>query len=736
MFASLSLRTKLFSLALLGAMGTVIVGSVGYLGLQSSVAAAGEFTTVAEVQRAQADADMMRDAMRADIYSVLLAAQTANEKRLQQATSDLKAHGDKFTGNVGAMLAQSNDSAITASLQRVKRLLEDYRAKAGAVAANASGDPGALAIAIVGFDASFRKVEGEMEKSSQLIQSLAKSIGEASTGKFSRAKLVVMTSSMITITLALLLAWVIARGIAANLAAVVARVQSLRDACIQELKTAIGAMTRGDLSPPLNPRTKLLEVRTRDEVGVLTGTINDIIGQTQETVHAFDEARGIVRSLIAEANRLAEEAKAGRLKERGNEEAFDGSFRELVQGINHTLDAVIAPIDAATATLERLAQRDLTSRVEGSYLGDHARIQQSVNAAIDKLSDAMSAVADTAEGVASGASQIDAGSKELARGASDQAASLEEVSASARELAAMTKRNAASAVEGRSLAEGARHSTSEGVSEVQRLADAISRIKQSAEATARIVKTIDEIAFQTNLLALNAAVEAARAGDSGKGFAVVADEVRSLAMRSAEAARNTADLIDESVRSTEQGVQLNARVLSQLGEIDDRVNRVGQVVGEIAAASDEQAKGVELIDRALEEMSLRTQAVAANADESEGASRNLTEQSEALRGLVGEFRLERSATRQQPAGRALGAKPRGGSPARAAAVGVAARQAAVAPGAARQASAAKPVASAPKTGRTPLPKTAQQRKAVAPTAEGADIHIPLDDDDWNTVQNF
>jgi methyl-accepting chemotaxis protein len=149
-----------------------------------------------------------------------------------------------------------------------------------------------------------------------------------------------------------------------------------------------------------------------------------------------------------------ESAKAGQLQQRGDDQSFEGSFRELVQGINHTLDAVIAPVNAATETLERLAVRDLTSRVEGNYRGDHARIQQSLNSAMDKLSEAMSAVADTAEGVASSAQQIDAGSKELARGASDQAASLEEVSASARELAAMTKRNAASAAEGRSLAEG------------------------------------------------------------------------------------------------------------------------------------------------------------------------------------------------------------------------------------------------------------------------------------------
>jgi peptidyl-tRNA hydrolase len=297
------------------------------------------------------------------------------------------------------------------------------------------------------------------------------------------------------------------------------------------------------------------------------------------------------------------------------------------------------------------------------------------------------------------------------------------------------------------------------VGEAKRLAEAIARIKSSSEATAKIVKTIDEIAFQTNLLALNAAVEAARAGDSGKGFAVVADEVRSLAMRSADAARNTAQLIDESVKSTEQGVALNAKVLTQLGEIDDRVSRVGQVVGEIAAASDEQARGVELIDRALDEMSQRTQAVAASADESEGASRNLLEQSDTLRALVGEFKLQHGAARPgapriplggTPQGEPLGGASTRGAPSRGAASrgessrGAAAR--AVSSALAGKPAAKAAAAPAPKS-RTKAaaaapgsvtPRAATPRPSAAPPAPAGEpeISIPLDDDDWNSMQSF
>ncbi|MEP7383193.1 MAG: methyl-accepting chemotaxis protein [Gemmatimonadota bacterium] len=725
MLASLSIRAKLLSLTLLGAIGTVVVGAVGSVSLDRSIGSVEALMHANAAQRSQMNADKMHDAIRSDVYSALLAAQTANEKRSLQALADLKAHGDELLASMRDAKGAGVDADVIKRVEQVEPALIDYVAKANAVMERAGGDPTALAGAMVSYEESFRAVDAAMRQTGDVIQSSAAAINAASATQFAGAKMVVLVAALLATVLTLVAAGVVERRLSAGLLAVVERVQTLRDACISELRSGITAMSRGDLTPTISVATALLPVTSRDEIGRLTETVNDIIGHTQSTIVAFEGARHSLRALIAESNRLVGEAKAGKLSERGDEAAFEGSYRTLVEGINHTLDAVIAPVNAATETLERLAQRDLTSRVPGNYTGDHARIQQSVNAAVDKLAEAMSAVADTADGVASSASQIDAGSKELARGASDQAASLEEVSASARELAAMTKRNAASAAEGRSLAEGALASTSVGVSEVQRLAEAIARIKSSAEATARIVKTIDDIAFQTNLLALNAAVEAARAGESGRGFAVVADEVRSLAMRSAEAARHTADLIEESVRSTEQGVALNAKVLAQLAEIDVRVNRVGQVVSEIAAASDEQARGVELIDRALEDMSLRTQGVAASADQSEAASRNLTEQSESLRALVGEFRLARTASasrsasfgRQAGAGTGRGGKALGTSPSGKGSAGASARRGGV--------------ESRPTAVPSRRPKPAAASDGGAP-----EISIPLDDDDWNTVQSF
>jgi len=203
----------------------------------------------------------------------------------------------------------------------------------------------------------------------------------------------------------------------------------------------------------------------------------------------------------------------------------------------------------------------------------------------------------------------------------------------------MARQNALNAQEARGLSEQARSGAALGVRGMERLTAAMQKIKDSSNDTAKIVKTIDAIAFQTNLLALNAAVEAARAGDAGKGFAVVADEVRHLAQRSAEAARNTAQLIEDAVRNAEGGSAINDELLGHLRQIDLQVDRVGVVMGEIAAASDQQRQGVEQITVAMDRMNAITQGVAATSEQSASAGAELMCQAEQLKIAVGGFTL-------------------------------------------------------------------------------------------------
>jgi methyl-accepting chemotaxis protein len=346
-----------------------------------------------------------------------------------------------------------------------------------------------------------------------------------------------------------------------------------------------------------------------------------------------------IKNMVKEMNSLTNSALEGKLDIRGNAEAFKGAYRDIVAGVNNTLDAIMGPIGEASMVLEKVADKDMSARVNGDYKGDYAKIKGSINSAVENLDKALQQVAIGAEQVASASVQVSTGGQALSQGASEQASSLEEISSSLQEMSSMTKQNVLNARDAKGVADQARQSADKGVESMSRMSSAINQIKSSSDSTAKIVKTIDEIAFQTNLLALNAAVEAARAGDAGKGFAVVAEEVRNLAMRSAEAAKNTANLIEEAVKNSENGVNINAEVLKNFQEIADKSNKVSQVVAEIAAASEQQDQGISQVTKAVEQLNQVTQQNAANAEESASAAEEMSSQSEEMRSMVAGFKL-------------------------------------------------------------------------------------------------
>ncbi len=237
--------------------------------------------------------------------------------------------------------------------------------------------------------------------------------------------------------------------------------------------------------------------------------------------------------------------------------------------------------------------------------------------------------------VASASQEIAASSQQLANGASEQAAALEEVSASLREIESMTRSNADNARKSDNLAGKAKSVAEDSLGAMARMSSAIEEIKSASDETARILKSIDEIAFQTNLLALNAAVEAARAGDAGKGFAVVAEEVRNLAQRSADAARNTAQLIDDSQAKAGNGVTVAREVDGYLHEIAEGIGQMTDLVSQVAQATDEQALGLGEITQAVDQLDQVTQANAAAAEESAATSGALQQQAQHVYHAVG-----------------------------------------------------------------------------------------------------
>jgi methyl-accepting chemotaxis protein len=362
---------------------------------------------------------------------------------------------------------------------------------------------------------------------------------------------------------------------------------------------------------------------------------HDLLGNSM--VHMIQS----LKSMNSETQALVQAALDGNLEIRADSSSHKGAYAEIVEGLNRLLDAVVKPINESAEVLAGAARKDLSARVIGEYKGKFAEIKDNVNATINALDEAMSTVAEAVEQVTSASGQIASGSQSLAQGANEQASSLEEISSSLEEMSSMTKQNADNSGQAHGLTDSARKAADRGNESMKRMIEAIGKIKQSADETAHIIKTIDEIAFQTNLLALNAAVEAARAGEAGKGFAVVAEEVRNLAQRSAEAAKNTAAMIEESVHNAEGGVEISSEVAEVLDEIHQGSGKVNDLVAEIAAAVKEQAQGIEQVNDAVGQMDQVTQQNASNSEESASAAQELSSQAEQLRKMVREFKLSR-----------------------------------------------------------------------------------------------
>lgn len=308
----------------------------------------------------------------------------------------------------------------------------------------------------------------------------------------------------------------------------------------------------------------------------------------------------------------------------------DDRLQKLMTSFSGEADKAMAEFDSVEKSVRSsVFLISLAAAVGGLFLGFFltGAIANPINRIIEEL-------ASGSDQVTAASGQVSSASQNMAEGASEQAANLEEISSSLEEMSAMTKQNAVNAGQANLLAETAAQAVNKGKNSMGRMSDAIHLIKKSSDETAKIVKTIDEIAFQTNLLALNAAVEAARAGEAGKGFAVVAEEVRNLAHRSAAAAKNTTELIAESVKNSEFGVQATTEMASILENITVSVEKVNNLIAEVNAASNEQSKGIDQVNTAVAQVNHVTQSNAANAEESASASEELSAQAQNLNGMV------------------------------------------------------------------------------------------------------
>jgi methyl-accepting chemotaxis protein len=333
----------------------------------------------------------------------------------------------------------------------------------------------------------------------------------------------------------------------------------------------------------------------------------------------LEKAKDAIGRLISDMITLSTSAIEGKLASRVDASKHKGEFQNIINGVNHTLDSIVEPIQEASSVLDEISKGNLKVYVKGNYQGDHAKIKDSLNDTVKSLStyiteistvltemangnlvvginsdyrgdfeeiktslnnivksfnDVLNDIKIAASQVASGSRQVSDSAQYLSEGSTEQASSIEELTASIEQISSQTQQNAENANQANNLAELAKTNAIQGNSQMKEMLKAMGEIDESSNKISKIIKVIDEIAFQTNILALNAAVEAARAGQHGKGFAVVAEEVRSLAARSANAAKETTEMIEDSLKIVDNGTHIANNTAAALSNIENDITKV------------------------------------------------------------------------------------------------------------------------------------------------------------------
>jgi methyl-accepting chemotaxis protein len=396
------------------------------------------------------------------------------------------------------------------------------------------------------------------------------------------------------------------------------------------------------LSYNLKSLSKDIDGLVQDAIQGKLASRVDVTDYQGDWAHLMTEMNTLLETIVAPINEASDVlgyVSAGNFDHQvqGN---YQGDFIKIKDSINTTVTNVSSYISEISEVLTNLANNNLDQAVTREYVGSYASIKEALNNIIGTLNNVIGDIASAAEQVAAGARAISESSMAMATGATEQASSVEELNATIITINESTLRNSESAKDAENLSLQSKQNAASGDEDMKRMLDSINGIKESSNNIAKIIKSIEEIAFQTNLLALNAAVEAARAGEHGKGFMVVAEEVRNLASRSQTAAKETAALIDESVTRVNEGTEIADKTASALKTIVDDVSHVADLISNIANASHEQAEAISQVTDGLSHITEVVTNNSATSEEAASASQELSSQSEIMRNLVAVFKMK------------------------------------------------------------------------------------------------
>ncbi|MDO9106688.1 MAG: methyl-accepting chemotaxis protein [Methylovulum sp.] len=686
----LTVRQLLLSMTLLVLTALLLLSFVGLRNIQKLNEGMLFIANTGQAVRMQMDADMMHDAIRADVLGVILASRDGQPDKMQDIQKELGEHITRFNRNIADNAQAKLGQPVSQQIEKVIPLVNAYNKQAEAVIATAIQGGKIETGTMDAFGHAFDVLEADMEKLADLIQHEADAALEVSHGRVDTSRINSLSILAGAIGVFILLAWYLFRRIAHPLAALVKNTQEIHDTgnfgiraeiesqdelgqldtsfnsmmdflqiVLDDTNAVMGAVAKGDftarvtaeahgdlqrLKANVNASIDKLEftmaalthVMKALHAGDFTKRVDDKVeGDIKQTV---DDAMSSMQMMLGDIGQVMGHVAQGDISQRVTSEGR-GDFAQLKNNINQSLDALDCLNDIVRVA-NALSEGDLTQAISKHYPGTFGAVITNMNLTGENLKSLVGEIKNATDTITGAAKEIASGNNDLSHRTEEQAASLEETAASMEQLTSTVQANSENAKQANQLARSAAEIADKGVAVVGKVVTTMASINASSTKIVDIISVIDSIAFQTNILALNAAVEAARAGEQGRGFAVVAGEVRNLAQRAAAAAGEIKCLINDSVEQVEDGSKLVVQAGQTMEEIVGSIRRVTVIMNAITAASIEQTSGIQQVNQAIGQMDDVTQQNAALVEQAAAAAESLEDQAQGLLATVDQFKVD------------------------------------------------------------------------------------------------